>query len=409
MSFSRPTLPSRAVSKVRRSMSASRTAARSLAGPEIANARVFAFFADGPAHLYQLEQWFGTLRALAQVVPTAIIVANFDTYRQISQRAGVPVALALATGDLERTIGSSDTRAVLYPNNHALNFRCLRYREPVHIFIGHGESDKGSSSSNQLRAYDYALAAGEASKRRMTGIRFFDTNERVIPVGRPQLDDIDPQPAPSAVRAWRGDTLPVVLYAPTWEGDRPSMAYGSAASHGRSLVKALLDDGGYHLIFRPHPSSGTVSQTYRTAVTEIAAAVERAGTQHYVDRTSYGWQIGFADYLITDVSAVAYDWLGRAKPMLITEPGSPDVHRENSDLLATIPGLTAARTADVVRELETSNRQNDPMNPVHERLATLRAAYFGDQTPGAATERFIAAVTRLARIDNEPDGSKADW
>lgn len=238
-------------------MSASRTAARSLAAPEIGEARVLVFFADGPAHIYQLEQWFAAVRELAKAVPTAIVVANFDTYRLVSQRAGVPVALALATSDLERTIGADGTRAVLYPNNHSLNFRCLRYGGPVHIFIGHGESDKGSSSSNQLRAYDYALVAGEASKRRMKGIRFFDTNERVIPVGRPQIDGADPPLVPDAVRTWHGDEAPVVLYAPTWEGDRPSMAYGSAKSHGLSLVNALLDDGGYHVIFRPHPSSGT--------------------------------------------------------------------------------------------------------------------------------------------------------
>nr|WP_244953986.1 CDP-glycerol glycerophosphotransferase family protein [Spelaeicoccus albus] len=268
----------------------------------------------------------------------------------------------------------------------------------MHIFIGHGESDKGSSSSNQLRAYDYALAAGEASKRRMEGIRFFDTAERVIAVGRPQADDMNQPLAPDTVRAWQGDGIPIVLYAPTWEGDRPSMAYGSAASHGRALVDAILADGRFHLIFRPHPSSGTVSRSYRTAVAEIAAKVQRSGTKNYADGTAYGWQLDAADYLITDVSAVAYDWLAQDKPMLVTLPASDAVHREESDLLAAVPGIEATSAINVVDVLTAAEDQRDPNSPLHADLERLRDEYFGDRSPGAATRRFVSAVTQLSGL-----------
>ena len=58
----------------------------------------------------------------------------------------------------------------------------------------------------------------------------------------------------------------------------------------------------------------------------------KAGDRHLVDSGGYGWQWDFADACITDVSAVAYDWLATGKPLLITEP-APSAYRPPSQLL----------------------------------------------------------------------------
>ena len=50
-------------------------------------------------------------------------------------------------------------------------------------------------------------------------------------------------PATPGLRVW---------YAPTWEGDRPSIAYGSLASHGVAIIEALLADPSIRIIYRPH-------------------------------------------------------------------------------------------------------------------------------------------------------------
>ena len=50
-----------------------------------------------------------------------------------------------------------------------------------------------------------------------------------------------------------------VWYAPTWEGDRPSIAYGSLASHGVAIIEALLADPSVRVIYRPHPRTGYAS------------------------------------------------------------------------------------------------------------------------------------------------------
>ena len=79
-----------------------------------------------------------------------------------------------------------------------------------------------------------------------------------------------------------------MLYAPTWEGDRPAAAYGSIASHGVALAEAVLASPGHRLIYRPHPRSGVIDPEYREANARIIAAIAAANqrdprAQHVFD------------------------------------------------------------------------------------------------------------------------------
>ena len=112
---------------------------------------------------------------------------------------------------------SAKIRVVLYLNQVEPNFRMLRFAEPVHIQIGHGESDKGCSVSNQHKAYDLTFVGGEAGRDRLrTRIARLRRRPANRQIGRPQLDHDYPG-APD----WPRDSGLRVWYAPTWEGDRP--------------------------------------------------------------------------------------------------------------------------------------------------------------------------------------------
>ena len=63
------------------------------------------------------------------------------------------------------------------------------------------------------------------------------------------------------------------------------------------------------------------SREHRDADKGCRTLLAKAGDRHLVDRDGYGWQWDFADACITDISAVAYDWLTsagdhRARPRL---------------------------------------------------------------------------------------------
>ncbi|HEX8488898.1 MAG TPA: CDP-glycerol glycerophosphotransferase family protein [Propionibacteriaceae bacterium] len=339
------------------------------------------FFATGPENLYQFEQWRRPLEQLAERTPVFVIVDRPDTGDLILSTSSLPVTFARSSAQLEELVAERDVRVVLYCNQVEPNFRMLRFAAPVHVQIGHGESDKASSVSNQHKAYDLVFVAGEVASRRLgDALRGFDPDSRTVSIGRPQLDHRYPG-APD----WPRDSGRRILYAPTWEGDRPTIAYGSLASHGVPLVQALLAEPDVRVIYRPHPRTGTASPAAAAADRRIRSLLGSPGGRHLVDRGDYGWQWDFADVCITDISAVAYDWLATGKPLVVTEP----VHRQAvipaSPLLERLPLLPAADAGRVGSWLAR-------LDESRETLAELSRLYFGDTAEHGSTRRFEAAV-----------------
>jgi hypothetical protein len=370
-----------------------------LAGPAFAdrvgryallpNAGVAVFFATGPENFYQFEQWRLPLEHLAQQHPVFVIVDRPDTGDRLLQTTRLPVAFARGSAALEELVAERDVRVVLYLNQLEANFRMLRFASPVHIQIGHGESDKAASVSNQHKAYDLVFVAGDAGRDRLDrALRGFDANERTLAVGRPQLDHSYPG-APS----WPRDSGMRVWYAPTWEGDRPSIAYGSLVSHGVAIIEALVAEPSIRVIYRPHARTGYTSRKDREADKAIRALLANTGDRHLVDRAGYGWQWEFADACITDISAVAYDWLATGKPLVITEP-APSAYRPPSRLLDTLPLLRAGDAGEVVARIRAL--QGDPA--ATEQLRELTYHYFGDVSAQQSTKRFEDAIERAYQI-----------
>jgi hypothetical protein len=355
----------------------------------VPNAGIAVFFATGPENFYQFEQWRLPLEHLATQRPVFVIVDRPDTGDLVLGTSSLPVAFARGSASLERLVAERDVRVVLYLNQLEANFRMLRFASPVHIQIGHGESDKDSSISNQHKAYDLVFVGGDAGRDRLgQALRGFDANERTLLVGRPQLD-YTYQGAPS----WARDSGIRVWYAPTWAGDRPSIAYGSLASHGVAIIEALLADPSIRVIYRPHPRTRYTTREHRDADKAVRALLARAGDRHLVDRDGYGWQWDFADACITDVSAVAYDWLATGKPLVITEP-APSAYRPISPLLDTLPLLGIAEAGEVLSKIRALQGDSAAAEP----LRDLAYHYFGDVSAQQSTKRFEDAIEHAYQI-----------
>lgn len=380
--------------------------------------RVAVYFADGAVNMYQMRQWYKPLAELSKTWPVVVLSRAATGARAMLNEDAPPVAFVPTVRDLERFLAKQDIRVVLYVNQNTRNFQMFRYGRRWHVFINHGESDKMYMTTNQYKAYDYAFVAGDAARERLSRVLWdYDVDRRTIAIGRPQADHY------SGTLPYTPDERTVVLYAPTWEGDRPSAHYGSVRTHGEALVRALLATGRHRVVYRPHPRSGVVDPEYGEANRRIIAAIAAANAAdpraHHVfdDGPQLGWQLSAADVAVVDISAMVYDRLAADKPLMITRPVDPAAAIDTHGYLSACEWLDASAAGSIVAETERLLGDPDAVA----RLEQWVAHYFGDASPGAATERFHGAVRHLmdewddwyARSaddtdDDEPDPDEAE-
>ena len=377
--------------------------------PQPATVKLAVCFSDSNVNLYQLRQWYAPLADLATTWPLVVICRSPGTMVRLLEECPVPVVYLRSTVDLGQFAREQSLAIVMYVNQTSRNFQMFRYGRMWHVFINHGESDKADMASNQHKAYDYSFVAGQAARDRIRRALWnYDVESRTFMIGRPQADYLTGEPP------YPRDGRTVVIYAPTWEGGSPSMSYGSVLSHGVGIAEGLLADPDFRLVYRPHPRTGVVDRAYRAASERIIAAIRRANradtTAHHVydDDPDIGWQLAAPDVAITDVSSMVYDRLVAGKPILVTRPVSAAAALDESGYLGDCEWLHADGARDVVSHVRAA--LNDPA--ARDRLQFWVERYFGDTTPGAATERLRSAIARLiaewerhARLHEDEPGS----
>lgn len=357
--------------------------------------RVVVFFPEPPRNAYQLEQWLDALEHLDRRQGVVLITQDSRTTAGLRARTTLPVHCVARTATLDGLVSRGRLALALYVSHHPRNFQLLRYPSLAHVHLGHGESDKAVSASNQLKAYDRSFVAGQAAVDRVAEeLMWFDLG-RLVQIGRPQLSP--------AGRSGPAGQRPTVLYAPTWEGGQPSMAYSSVPTHGEALVRSLTG-AGLRVVYRPHPRTGA----NRRDVAAADTALRRVFTEPAVRATgsivdpgrSLTEAFSGADVLITDVSSVAVEWLPTGRPLVITEPADAGAVVPSSPLLEVTPRLPQSAASDA----EAVVRRCLDEDPEQAARAALVEHYLGGGDPGAALRRFLDACEDvLAARDDELD------
>lgn len=354
---------------------------------------VMVYFADTPRNLYQLRQWYQPLQSLDGRHRVGIVCLDSRTAAAIRAECSLPVVCVGRIATLEDLVSRSDISLALYVNHNVRNLLPLRFATMLHAYLGHGESDKVSSASNQVKAYDFVLVAGEARRDhlRRTLMRY-DVDAHVRMIGRPQLDEPG-RPAQSATER------PTVLYAPTWEGAQPGMAYSSVISHGEPLLRSLLTAGTFTVVYRPHPRLGANLASFATADQKLRALVRQyeqsdPSGAHRVD-VSTTWNVRHdpADLLISDISAVASDWMTTGKPIIVTVPVASEAILDATTVLSAAPSLAAA---DAGRAAELVTRELGGGDSAARRRWVEYT--MGDTAQGASMTRFLTICDELVAV-----------
>lgn len=357
------------------------------------------YFAGDGASVYQLSEWLWSCEQLAARLtakgfgeaPVVVFCRHAGHAEQISRLTTLPVRFGRLARDLDTFMTLPSLRIVFYVNQSPLNFQALRYPQPAHVHLSHGESEKISMISNQLKAYDYVFTAGAAARERILAAlpdyAAHGGQQRMRDVGRPQLDA--PRQMPQAWQEMQTDDRLTVFYAPTWEGDSPSMAYGTIHLNGPATVQRLLDEG-CRVIVRPHPRTGYLDLAAAQALAELRRITEDHPRGYFDDDPRIGWQLDAADVCLTEMSALAFDWLSTGKPLVLIKPGTVEAEVMPGGLFDRVPHTgprdPAAISAAVITAAHASA---DP------RLADAQLHYLGDTSPGAQKRRFEDAVLQV--------------
>lgn len=331
---------------------------------------LFVFLDKGEKNLYQLRQWVQPLERLAKRVSVAVIYSSEAVGRELASTSLLGYRFQ-GSNDLMSQLELISPRVMLYPNQNIRNFYALRYMKAAHVFLSHGESDKAYMAQNTLKRYDYYFASGPAARHRVESNIANFAQDRILEIGRPQSLDEHTMPVDLA----KSESLRV-LYAPTWEGVTLATKYSSIDSHGIEIVEKLISEPGIQLTYRPHPLSGSRDSTIAIANKKIIRLIQKANQsrdsdKHYVDRSDFGWHLGYHDVLVSDISAVAYDWLSTGKSLVMTKPKEKRAVITDFPILKKLPTVSydnTDRILEIIRESQSEENSNEVLR--------LQSTYF---------------------------------
>lgn len=388
------TLRRRAQTRVLRALRGSRAFPKTLVdrqgddprlGSASVDAQVMVYFPGAPDTLYQVIPWLPTFDAVHAAHGLVIVCQDSRVAAELRRLGRAPVLTVARYGTLDGLLSRSDVKLALYVSHQPRNFEALRFSSLLHAYIGHGDSDKGVSASNQLKAYDLFFAPGQAAIDRVARrLMRFDAEAHSVVVGQPLT-----------LSAPLGDAQEVdgritVLYAPTWEGAQPSVAYSSVLTHGEAVVESLLADPRRRVLYRPHPLTGVTSPAYSVADRAIRDRIAAAGAPHAVvlpaDETLEETFVR-SHVLIADVSAVATAWLSSLRPLVVTRAEGQAVSAD-SGMLAVVPRLTAAE-AGTVASIVDAALEDEAGRTARESLVSY---YLSPYWPDGAMSRFVAVA-----------------
>lgn len=353
---------------------------------------VVVYFGDVQSKSYQLEQWLPVLEKLHKTHPVVLVFRSVPTMRHFRELTSLPKMYVRFLDDLVKLYDNSDFKVCLYVNNGVQNFQSLSSPRIVHVHINHGESDKLSMVSNQAKAYDKVFVAGPAAVERHRQVLIDFDLDKLISVGRPQLDCDFPSPlAPLESRT--------VMYAPTWEGENEANNYTSMDHYGVRIVDALSKLQDTRIIYKPHPRILTSTKPKiveaHEAILELLKETSVTGSKHVVaHKENILALFEDVDALITDVSSVGLDflYLHPDKPLILTDRRN---NLENLNREVPVSRCSPIIDRETAKNIVPSLREwLDDASGTEARMK-MRSFYFGDRLVGESTESFISALTSL--------------
>jgi hypothetical protein len=349
-------------------------------------AKVAYFFADTPSRIYQIAQWLPVIAKSPADLNAVIITRSAATTEELRKLTNVPIIHARTFDLLMSLLELSKFKAIIYVNNSYQNFQTLSYQQAVHIHVNHGESDKISMVSNQAKAYDRVFVAGPAAKDRyLKAVAWIDQN-KLITVGRPQLD-LGQTPFAAEPK------LKTITYAPTWEGEDEANNYTSMDLYGKKIIDAALSQSDCRTIYKPHPRILSSKDPEVVAAHKyIVSRLNKTPHQVLLEGDVIEVLLG-TDLLISDISSVTLDYL-YLKPegaIFLSDRRTDFAALESESPVASAATIIDGESVD---EVSTRLKKTLEKDDLAAKRAEVCRYYFGGIAAGESSKTYFAAILK---------------
>lgn len=414
------------------------------------NPDVAVYFEGATNNLYQIQQWVLPFTKLKERHSILILARHKPIYDWVNTNTDIPCIYLRTIDDLQTFYDTNtEIKCILYVNHAFKNFQSLINNNALHVHINHGESDKTSTTTNQVKAYDRVFLVADAALNKYTkNLIEFDT-EKFVLIGRPQLDGIKQIDKPKPDHTDRK----VIIYAPTWEGTHHSMNFSSIEKFGKQIVQTiqqqeieqqpdpeamiteeatLTEDSNssesieatvdteltnnpdqpedtetsmtpesnepemtskYYLIYRPHPRTGTRDPKVKAINNKLKALVKAHPFAH-LDETSDSLSLcEIADFAIFDNSAVTVDYLKYDKPFMVSDLfENQEGTRNDKPIITKAAHCIDDANIEQLAELIESELNEDTHR---EQRAEVKQQFIGNYEEGESTQKFIGEITKV--------------
>ena len=351
----------------------------------ISKAEIVVYFFGGMGQTYQIKQWIDTFKELDKIHKIVVVVRNREVQSYFKKILPFPIAYRNSVEQLHKFYNKHNFKVIIYINNGVKNFQSLLNENVLHIHINHGESDKSSDHSNQVKGYDYIFVHAPNGYNNYMKYLINLDHRKLIQTGRPQLDFIKPISLDTKNR-------PVVIYTTTYEATHRSMRYTSVDVYGEKIVNQIIDSNRYFFIYKPHPNLGGNDPKVKEIHQRIVKRVESSPYAIMLDKEDVNNIFPIVDFGIFDMSSTMTDFLNVNKPFLLADVFNPEVHNvEEYNILKGCNRLNQDNIDNLI-ELIENEIKNDPMREKREEVKRL---YLGDYKKGESIKKFISSITDI--------------
>jgi len=353
---------------------------------ELKNKQIIIYFFGFMGQTYQIKQWINTFKELDKKHPLVIVVRNENVEIFFKKTLPFDIIYSKTLNNLHDMYNFIDPKVIIYINNGYKNFQSLIHNDAMHIHINHGESDKSSDHSNQIKGYDYVFVhAPNGFNNYMKYLIKINPN-KFIQTGRPQLDFIQPVKLNTYGKK-------VIIYAPTWEATHRSMRYTSVDVYGEKIVNSIIDSD-YFLIYKPHPNLGAHDKNVLKIHKKLLKQIKFHKYATTITNNDINNIYPLVDFAIFDMSSVMTDYLLVNKPFVLADVFDPLVHKVQEYNVLNACRRINSNNIDNLLEIIKDNIENDSLKEKREEIKKL---YLGDFKKGESIKKFIDSISNIIK------------